>query len=177
MAVFDSALTRSDSVFRLPELFDAFSEDLEPPPRKRARLSNWFSISNDGEALHEWPNTKVFHHKDVGASGNNEHQEEHQEDDVQQFDSLCAFDENCVLSVTPQRPRALAIDSTDDVELGDFLSCTTSQQRSTCLRQRFSELARRHCLTPLVPCQASAFPSQQQIHTILNSFTDALSKS
>lgn len=165
MALLDSAITEGDCVFRLPGSLSAFSEEYEMPPRKRARLSDWLSLSNDGEALLEWPQP--------GAS----HQDNHdialgEGADLQHFDSLCELD-FCAASVTPRRPRAMAIAKNDfcAVKTNDPPFSSVDAANSNELHLRFVHMAQRHNLTALAPCGAESFPSRQHLLSILNSFT------
>lgn len=171
MALLDSAITEGDCVFRLPGSLSAYSEEYGMPPRKRARLSDWLSLSNDGEALLEWPQT--------GAS----HQDKHnlalgESSDLQQFDSLCELD-FCAASVTPRRPRAMAVAEEDfcAMKTGDPPFCSVDVENSNEMHQRFVDMAQHHNLTALAPSGADTFPSRQHLVSILNSFKQKQNKS
>ena len=171
MALLDSAITEGGCMFRLPGSMSAYTDEYESPPRKRARLSDWLSLSNDGEALLEWPQAEVLHqgnHSIALGEGSN----------LQQFDSLCELD-YCAASITPRRPRVMATAEEDFFGIKNSEPPMNSAHvaNSNKMYLRFVDMAQHHNLTALAPSGADTFPSRQHLVSILNSFKQKQNKS
>lgn len=169
MTLFDASLHDANCAFELPGLLSSCSADLDAPPRKKARLSHWCSVSNDNEALHEWAHSHAFKVDDDLSFIESA--------PLQPFDSLCALD-YCASSITPQRPRVMAMhaDYEDEKDVAFFNHEDIQEEKedeadeTNSLRRRFLQLAEQHSLTPLAPRESQVFPTKQHLQSILSSF-------